>query len=59
MERHLINEGETIEIKKSCPYIIHECCNCGFRHKWDFIWKKQGLDITISEDSPAQATKSN
>lgn len=50
MDRHLIKDGEIIEIKKSCPYIIQECCECGIRHKWDFTWKKQGLEIKIAEE---------
>ena len=54
MERYLIRQGETIGITKSCPYIIHECCNCGLRHKWEFTWKKQELEITITEDAPPQ-----
>ena len=48
MERHLITNGETIEITKSCPYIVHECCKCGIRHKWEFVWKKKGLEIKIT-----------
>lgn len=50
LERYIINDGETIEITKSCPYIIHECCECGIRHKWEFIWKRQGLEIKITEE---------
>ena len=50
MDRHLITDGETIEITKSCPYIVHECCKCGLRHKWEFIWKKRGVDVKITEE---------
>lgn len=50
METHLITNGETIEITKSCSYIIHQCCKCGIRHKWEFIWTKQGVDIKITEE---------